>query len=148
MADPLSVAGLAAGLVSLGIQVCSGITKYIDALECRDRDLASVRQQKGSLLKLLHVIETSLVQLERDHHAATSAVSDCLDSCKKDLKALDEWVAALTDGGQPTTGKRSKIRDQRRKLLYPFSRPKLAELDERLRNGNATLQVALQVLGL
>jgi hypothetical protein len=149
MADPLSVAGLAAGLVSLGLQVCGGITKYMDALDCREQDIASVRQQNLSLQKTLHVVETSLAQLQPDHQTAAAAVSSCIDGCRNELEALVTLMADLAGSSQPTAvGRRDKLRNQGKKLLYPFSRPKLEQLETTLRNANATLQLALQALGL
>jgi chromosome segregation ATPase len=148
MADPLSVAGLTAGLVSLGLQVSGGITQYIDALDCREKDIASAKQQNDSLHKTLQTIEASLVQLRRDHHAATTAVQACLDSCQTELKDLQKLVAELAVPNQPVIDRRSKIRNRGKKLLYPFDRPKLQQLETRLRNANATLQLALQALGL
>ncbi|RYP45967.1 hypothetical protein DL768_007749 [Monosporascus sp. mg162] len=127
MADPLSVAGLAIGVVSLGLQVTGGITDYIDALNCRDQDIAL---------------------LQRDHQAATAAVRECLDSCKKELQVLESLVAELVACDQSTTGRKNKIKNQGKKLLYPLNRPKLEQLGTRLRNVNATLQLALQTLGL
>jgi DNA anti-recombination protein RmuC len=148
MADPLSVAGLAAGVVSLGIQVCGGITKYLDALDCREQDILSAKQQNECLRKALQVVEASLARLQRDHSAAAAAVQDCLDSSKQELSALNDFVTQLAGSGQPSTGRRGRIKAEGRKLLYPFHRSKLEQLESRLRNANATLQVALQALGL
>lgn len=148
MADPLSVAGLATGLVSLGLQTYGGITKYIDALDCREQDIASIKQQNDSLRKTVQVVETSLAQLQCGHQRPTAAARDCLGSCKNELQALDDLLAQLTGFGQPTTGRRNKIKSRGKKLLYPFSRPKLEQLETRLRNTNLTLQLALQALGM
>ncbi|KAK4247357.1 hypothetical protein C7999DRAFT_41321 [Corynascus novoguineensis] len=148
MADPLSISGLAAGLVSLGLQVSGGITQYFDALECRDQDLSSARQLNDALQKTLRVIETHVAQLKSGHHAATAAVQTCLDSCKTDLQALQRLVAELAGPDQVVAGRVSKIKSRSQKLLYPFSRPKLQQLEAKLRNANATLQLAMQTLEL
>jgi hypothetical protein len=150
MADPLSVAGLAAGVVSLGLQVCAGITQYMDALDCREQDIASARQQTVSLQKTLHLVETCLPQLQHDHRAATETVYNCIESCRNELEALVRLMADLAASCNQsiTASRRDKIKNQGRKLLYPFSRPKLEQLETRLRNANATLQLALQALGL
>lgn len=148
MADPLSVAGLAISVISLGIQVSGGITTYIDGLNCRDQDIASVRQQNDSLVKIVQVVETSLSQLENDHQVATATTRECLQSCTKEIEALESLVSDLTACDQFTTGRRDKIKNKGKKLLYPFSRPKLEQLETRLHNANATLQLALQTLGL
>ncbi|KAI0436950.1 hypothetical protein F4803DRAFT_197268 [Xylaria telfairii] len=148
MADPLSVAGLATGVVSLGLQVAGGITDYIDALNCRSQDILLVKQQNESLQRTLQVVETSLSQFQRDHQVATVAARECLDLCKQELKALQSLVVDITACDQPTADRKSKIKNKGKRLLYPFSRPKLEQLETRLRNTNATLQLALQSLGL
>jgi hypothetical protein len=150
MADPLSVAGLAAGVISLGLQVCGGITSYVEAVECREQDIASARQQNHSLRQTLQVAQTCLVQLQDDgmHQAAAIAVRDCVHSSTQELKALNALVGELTGHGQPMTGRGNKIKAQGRRLLYPFNRPKLVLLETRLRNANAALQLTIQALGL
>lgn len=148
MADPLSVASLAAGVVSLGIQVSQGITAYIDALQCRDEDIASVRRRNESLRKTLRVVETSRSHLEGDHQVATAAIRAYLDSCNRELSALDNLVVHLTTCDDITTGLIDKVKNKSKRLLYPFSRPKLEQLEARLRNANMALQLALQILGL
>ena len=148
MSDPLSAAGLAVGVVSLGIQVSQALTTYIDALNCRERDIASIRQQNGSMQKSLAAIQTSLSQFQSNHQTATAAVHECLGSCKTELSALESLVSDLTTRGQFTTSRKDKFKSQGKKLLYPFSRPKVKELETRICNANATLQLALQTLGL
>jgi hypothetical protein len=148
MADPLSVAGLAVGVVSLGLQVAGGITDYVDALNCRDQDIVSVRQQNDSFRKTLQAVKTSLSQFKSDHQDATVTVHECLDLFKRELQALEGLVVNLTSCDQSTNGRRNKIRNKGKKLLYPFSRPKLKQLETRLRHANAALQLALQTLGL
>ncbi|KAK8149225.1 hypothetical protein G3M48_007755 [Beauveria asiatica] len=150
MADPLSVAGLAFAVVSLGLQVTAGITDYFDALSSRDQDIASARQQNDTLRKTLRVIESSSsrLRLQNDHRPATAALRECLDSCKKELQALEMTVAELVSCDQATTCRKDKIRNQGKKLLYPFNRPKLEQIATNLHNINSNLQLALQTLGL
>lgn len=148
MSDPLSIAASAAGLVSLGLQVCGGITRYLDALDCREQDISSSRQRNESLQKLLPVIEFSLNQLRSDHHAVTAAAQDCLDACKTDFKDLENLLVDLTSSGRANSGKTSKIASHGKKLLYPFKRSKLQELNGKLSRTTQSLQLALQALGL
>ncbi|KXX81100.1 hypothetical protein MMYC01_204118 [Madurella mycetomatis] len=149
MSDPLSVIGLAAGLVSLGIQVSSGITKYLDALDCRGQDIASVRQQNKALEKSLAFISATLAQpSNQPEHDGSAVLRECLESCNMELKALNSLVADLADSGESTAGMRGRIKNQRKKLLYPFNRPKLEQLDRRLCRANQTLQLPLQTLSV
>ncbi|CAH0017327.1 unnamed protein product [Clonostachys rhizophaga] len=150
MANPLSVAGSAVAVVSLGLRVTGGITEYIDALHSRDQYITSVRQKNDTLRKTLQVVEASLsrLQLQGDHQAAAQVVRECLDTSMKELKALEDLITELTIGDPSLPRRQSKIKTQGRKLMYPFSRPKLEQLGTRLGHINAALQLALQTLGL
>ncbi|KAL2140703.1 hypothetical protein VTI28DRAFT_3488 [Corynascus sepedonium] len=146
MADGLSVAASAAGLVSLGLQISGGIMKYFDALDCRDQNLSSARQQTRALQDTLQVIEESITQLRDNHAAATASVQRYVKFCKDDLKALQNLVAELSGGYQAATTSGIKIKNRGKKLLYSFNHSKLRQLETKLRNTNTTLQSALQAL--
>lgn len=149
MADPLSVAGLALAVVSLGLQVTGGITDYFDSLKSRDQDIASIIQQNEMLKKTLQVIEPSISRFQNDHRTATEALRQFLDSSNDELKVLEGMVATLTTDDQgSSTGRRTKARNKGKKLLYPFHRPKLEQMATKLHHINATLQLGLQSLGL
>lgn len=150
MANPLSVAGSAVAVVSLGLRVTGGITEYIDALHSRDQYIAAVRQKNDTLRKTLQVVEASLsrLQLQGDHQAAAQVVRECLDTSIKELKALEDLITELTIGDPSLPRRESKLKTQGKKLMYPFSRPKLEQLGTRLGHINAALQLALQTLGL
>ncbi len=89
MADPFSLAGLALGVASLGLQVCGGITTYLDAVQCRKKDISSVRQHNDVLNNTLQAIETSLSRLQPNYQLSTTAILGCLESCKNELNALE-----------------------------------------------------------
>ncbi|KAK4147438.1 uncharacterized protein C8A04DRAFT_34148 [Dichotomopilus funicola] len=151
MTDPLSVAGLVAGLLSLGLQVSGGITQYIDALECREAEIASAKRQNDTLQTLLQVVNSSLIPLQREQPTVTLTVQHCVDVCNDELKKLGELVVKLAPQPPSPSGvdsQRSKWKAHGDKLRYPFSRPKLQQLEDRLRNANASLQLALQTLEL
>lgn len=148
MADPLSVAGLALAVVSLGLQVTGGITDYFDSLKSRDQDIASIIQQNDTLKKTLQVIESSISRFQNDHRTATEALRQFLDSSNDELKFLEGMVATLTTNDQGTIDRRTKARNKGKKLLYPFHRPKLEQMATKIHHINATLQLGLQSLGL
>ncbi|RKL36650.1 hypothetical protein BFJ72_g8199 [Fusarium proliferatum] len=148
MADPLSVAGLALAVVSLGLQVTGGITDYFDSLKSRDQDIASIIQQNDTLKKTLQVIESSISRFQNDHRTAAEALRQFLDSSNDELKVLEGMVATLTTNDQGATDRRTKARNKGKKLLYPFHRPKLEQMATKLHHINATLQLGLQSLGL
>jgi hypothetical protein len=151
MADPISLVGLTAGLVSLGLQASGGIVKYLDTLECREEDIASVRQQNASLAQILLVVEEAISQIQPKHQASTAAVHASLDICKRQLNALNALVVKLAgpDQSTPRTGTPvARVKRHGTKLFYPFRRQKIEQLAARLCEANTALQLALQALSM
>ncbi|TGZ80770.1 hypothetical protein EX30DRAFT_341387 [Ascodesmis nigricans] len=60
MADPLSVAGTAVGIVSLGITVLQGLTTYYSDVKDQDNDIVSVNTQLRRLLEIFTDIESRI----------------------------------------------------------------------------------------
>lgn len=147
MADPLSLAGLAIGVASLGLQVCGGITTYLDAVQCREQEIASVRQQNEVLNSALQAVESSLSRLEPSYQISTAAVLGCLDSCKTELNALETITTNLTNTDRAKGSLTGRIKDKSKALKYPFKRQNVQQLENRLRQASSVLQLALQALG-
>lgn len=147
MADPLSGAGLVAGVLSLGLQAYQGISTYLDAVQCRAVDLASVRRKNEALCNILKAIEDSLPRLKSRHQLSTSALTECLKSCKATMDALEKTVIGILECG--TTGPQwlRKMKKQAKKLSYALDRPKLQELETRLDQTISELHLALQSIG-
>ncbi|KAK8044797.1 hypothetical protein PG993_004821 [Apiospora rasikravindrae] len=148
MADPLSVAGLAAGLVSLSLHLTSGITNYLDAVKCRAEELASARGHNESLRQTIVVLQSTLRKTQPLHPASTQIVVDALKPCETELKSLEDLVARLAGCGTGTNTWKSKLLDKSRKLRYALDRSKIQQLSSRLSQANTSLSVALQVLGV
>jgi len=168
MAEAAGIAGTAAGIVSLGIQLYSGISSYLEAIKGRKEDLAAVSRHLQSLRAAVRVLETAIPRLLTQHQAASDAVQHCLQNCNHQMKALEALFATLVDSPslQSTSEPRgeasqttstpsgpsarvvAKLRDGKKKLSYPFERPKLEILEGRVRDVNATLKTAMLSLGL
>ncbi|KAK8054972.1 hypothetical protein PG993_000199 [Apiospora rasikravindrae] len=144
MADPLSVAGLAAGLVSLSLQVTSGITQYLDALKCRAEELESARKRNESLRNLIIALRTTVAKTQPQHQALSQLVTDSIKQCEAEIQSLEDCVAELAGCDRGTW--RSRLQLKSKKLRYAFDRSKLGQLDSRLSQANELLGMALQVL--
>ncbi|KAK8112464.1 hypothetical protein PG984_012990 [Apiospora sp. TS-2023a] len=147
MADPLSVAGLAAGVVSLGIQVTGGLLSYLDAIRSREEDLALAKQYVGSIQAAINHINSSPSRTQASQTASAS-IKASMDACKVQLKALEDLVNRLSSAPGSNATLRSKLRDSSKKLAYAFHRPDIKELEEKLSRADSTLQGAMQALGL
>lgn len=147
MADPLSVAGLAAGVVSLGLQVTGGLMSYLDAIRSREEDLALAKQYSGSIQAAINQIDSSPSCTQASQRASAS-IKASVDACKTQLKALEDLVNKLSSAPSSNATLRSKLRDNSKKLVYAFHRSNIKELEDSLSRANITLQGAMQALGL
>ncbi|KAK8018871.1 hypothetical protein PG991_008061 [Apiospora marii] len=146
MADPLSLAASVAGLVSLGLQVTSGITKYLDAVKCRDEELSEIRRQNGLLKDTLRIIEKTAAQLDQVPPDVAAATQRIIESHHDSLNKLETLVAQLTSSDVGTW--RARLKDKAGKLHYAFDRPKLQELCCQAAQTQSALQLALEGLSV
>lgn len=148
MADGLSIAASVAGLVSLGIQVCSGITTYLDGLKCRAEELEYARQYEKSLKASIQANENVSPQLLVHHQNSSVAVTACIQLCNDKLEALDRLVVELCDEKKSNSSLRDRAKASKKRLTYAFDRPKLSQLQTKVDQAIQSLQLALQILGL
>lgn len=144
MAEPLSLAASVAGLVSLGIQVTTGIGKYLDALESRDEELKLAKQQNEALRNTITIIEKAAGKLDQVLPDASAAAKETIKLCKESIDNLETFAAKL-EGSDVGTW-RSKLKTG--KFHYFFDRPKVLQLSTRLSQTESTLQLAAEGLGL
>ncbi|KAK7934584.1 hypothetical protein PG985_000079 [Apiospora marii] len=147
MADPLSVAGLAAGVVSLGIQVTGGLVSYLDAIRSREEDLRLAKQYVGSIQAAINHIDSS-PSCTQASQMASASIKFSVDACKAQLKGLEALVNKLSSTPGSSATLRSKLRDTSKKLAYAYRRQDVKELEERLSRANSSLQGAMQAIGL
>lgn len=146
MSDPLSITASVAGLVSLGIQVIGGVTKYLDAVRDYNNDVASVKSQVVRTQDLLTLVVKVAAKAE-PNHSTTAAFLKNSASIQPELQALDKLVRKLdtTKLPQPSHDVLGKVYVQAKKLAYPFHRPTMDRLQSQLARVNSMLQAALQV---
>ncbi|KAK8083886.1 hypothetical protein PG996_002667 [Apiospora saccharicola] len=145
-AESVGLAASIAGLVSLGLQITGGIANYLDALESREEELASVRRQNDALAAALDTIKAATSHNSVHGQQHDSAIEKNIQCCKAELQAVEELLAALADCN--TTTWRQRLKNERRKLTYSFNRPKVQRIVQRLQNANGILQLTLCGLGL
>jgi hypothetical protein len=148
MADPLSIAGLAAGVISLRLQVAGGLSDYLDAVKGRTEELNSAKQQTNNMKNLLLTIQNLLPQVESSWPKSANMIELQVKSCNIELSALHALLSKLSQPGLSDSSIRLKIAEQKKKLTYPFNRSDIKRVEERLAKVNSALQTALQVTGL
>ncbi|KAI2602715.1 hypothetical protein GGR54DRAFT_653579 [Hypoxylon sp. NC1633] len=144
--ESLGLAASVAGLVSLGLQITSGIVKYIDAFEGRQEELAFLKQHNDALSATLSAIDASPSSFHGIRPEYISAVTQNVQSCKEELGAAEELRVDLADRDRSTGSMR--LENTKRKLTYAFHRSKIQQLAQRLQQANDVLQLTLTGLGL
>ncbi|KAK6858021.1 hypothetical protein PG995_005720 [Apiospora arundinis] len=154
MADPLSVAGLAAGVVSLGLQVASGIASYLDAIKGRQEEVASVKRELDSITSTLQRLDSICSQPQAQHPASTR-LRQSIEACRIELDNFGN-IPACIQSPNPRQGPSNsaqnvdarlfkKLRETQENLAYPLRHaPKVQKLASRLRNLRQSLQTSLQ----
>ncbi|KAK8140111.1 hypothetical protein PG984_000177 [Apiospora sp. TS-2023a] len=145
-AESVGLAASIAGLVSLGLQITGGIATYLDALESRRDELASVKRQNEALAAALDTIKAATPHNSFQGHQHDAAIENNTQSCKAELQAVEELLATLADCD--TTTWRQRLKNKKKKLTYAFNRPKVQQIVQRLHSANSILQLTLAGLGL
>lgn len=150
MSDPLSTWASVAGLIGLGHKTCNAAMTYLDAIKSRSQEIERAEKEVQTIRHLLSTIENSTDKISSCHESSKSAVTACMATCHREIVALEALVSELQ--GPTAVGQESRlwnnIRDQGKKLAYPFHRSKLDRLQTQLDKVVRTLQVALQVAGM
>lgn len=151
MGDPLSVAGGAAGVVSLGLTVCQGLLAYyrpfksfqeeIDNVTCRIETLDGILKTLQSIL-LVNAPVLAASSTDEPVHTAV----DSIQRCKRGVQALEKMLEKCTKTTSPAN--RFTAKPQSSRILYPFRRETLMTLIETISWLHTSLNTALQALGM
>ena len=96
MTDPLSITASAAGLVSLGLTVCSGLLNYYSAWKDQPSDVSTMCQSLEALGKTLKVLDQK-VRLPLLDRETVDRVTDIIVSCAASIYALKSKLEKISD---------------------------------------------------
>ena len=138
----LAAASSAAGLISLGLEVCSGLVRYCSAWTSYDKDhQAALRRLKG-LCHVLKVLDQVLGSSDLVGRPSFQIVHDNILGCASGINDLKELAKKLWIADDTTT---SEIRKQVKRARYPMRKGELSSLDSTLNDLQSNLGLALQV---
>ncbi|KAK2054671.1 hypothetical protein LY76DRAFT_522066 [Colletotrichum caudatum] len=149
MAEPVGITGTAAGLVLLGLQLHGEISKYLNAVKGRQKDLDRARRHHQALQMCMDALAAATSSSRGNNAQIDAALNTCILSCESELSALRALVDRLQGPSTPAGGALSaKLREKGRQYAFPFHRESIIELEKTLESTNEVLQTALQTLGL
>ncbi|WXC67542.1 hypothetical protein SNK03_013347 [Fusarium graminearum] len=145
MSDPLSVAGTAVGIASLGIQVCQGLIKYLQAVNDRNEEIKDAVRDVKQVLSLLDNLNNTLPNVRFGN--GTTSIQTCIDNCNKKLAELQRFLNGLckTESGNRIT---KRAINATRTISYPFQREKLIEMRQSLRSILNDLNLIISIISL
>lgn len=146
--DPVGIVGTAVGVVSLGLQLYAGVSKFLNDVKARNGDIGSAARHAEGLKNALEEIKASAARVPNSRLAASPAVLTVISSCDSELKALEKLLDDLRDSRVPPTDLKGKLKETKKKLSYPYRRDGLLLLEQRLQKVNGVLQTALITLCL
>ncbi|RMJ08806.1 hypothetical protein CDV36_011602 [Fusarium kuroshium] len=141
MGDPLSIASGVAGIVSLGLTVCSGLQTYFSALKDRGEDIQQAHQLLTLLSEYIDLIRPIESMYGNRHGQATNLIALALRLCQGELQVLKETIDKLECG--KGTWEKSKL-----VVTYPFNQKKLTQVQDQLFKTTGALGTVFHVLVL
>ena len=142
--DPFSTA---VGVISLGIQLSNSLMEYIDGLRCAKLELAATMRQMDSLQLTLDVLTSGLRKIGPVNEAPETNIGRCIASLETDMSSLIDYLTKLKHE-EPGDRLRRRWKEQKKRLSYPFNRPALLKLENRLSRTNVVLLMMVQGMDL
>lgn len=140
--------GTVVGVVSLGLQVCSGITKYLDGIKGHKDEIASASRLCQSLQGTVDQIQAMRNNIATASRGHDIAIEQAMMSANAELAVLRTFVDEVRVNEDPSKSIAEWIKDRTNRVTYPFRRGHLDRLESQLSEANKALQSALQVAQL
>ena len=137
-----AAASSAAGLISLGLEVCTGLINYCSAWKSYDKDHQAALTRLKGLCNVLEVLHQVLRSSDLVNRPSFQIVQDNILGCASAINNLEELAKKLWIADDTTT---SDIRKQIKRARYPMRKGELSSLDSTLNDLQSNLGLALQV---
>lgn len=141
------VAGIAVGVVSLGLQVCHGITSYYQPCKNQDHIIADFLGDVDNLNKSLEVVRSGLFKIDQSQFGLIQQAEGNIAACDAATKRLDALLAKCRQTTVPLNIK-ERAQMLARKAAFPFRLSTVKELRDTLKALQANAALAIQALQL
>ncbi|KGO45164.1 hypothetical protein PEX1_000030 [Penicillium expansum] len=141
MSDPLSIAGTAVGIISLGLQVCGEIVSFCQAWRGFNEDIQNISEKADAARMPLRTLR----ELIEDFHTTDPAIARDLENKARSIEQVIKRLKTATDRYATGTSNTESFRLQLKKAAYPFKKEALREIASDLESVQAMLQTALQM---
>ncbi|KAL8840045.1 MAG: hypothetical protein Q9176_004067 [Flavoplaca citrina] len=143
----VAAAASAAGLASLGIQCCKGLTTYYNSYKAYDEQIGAVHEQIQVLTALFEMLERVLSQNAANPSQASSLqkVDEILNMCQGRLQVLQAFLETCRSVALPNSTA-VLLQKIKARALFPFKKKTLLTLRENVQSLRDDIQFALSVL--
>ena len=147
MGDPFSIAGSAVSVISLGIQVCSGLLPYYEAFKSYDSYGIRVYGKLDGLKTTLVTLQESLERLAPTSASAVENTRRKILSCQTGFQVIEQtWKDCQRSSS--SDGIRQKVQNVRRRIAFPFKKSTLQDLDALMTDLQLNLDTAILTLAM
>ena len=148
MADPLSIAGSVAGLISLGIQVTQSLVEFYSSYKHQDSEIAGIIERLESLLSVLQILDEALSnrKFQADEQSLIGNIETSIKNCEEFIQELREECQKFVK--TTSGGIKAVFRVAGRRATYPFRQSTLQKLDEDIGELRSNLSIAIDALQL
>jgi len=129
MAGAVGVSGSVVGIISLGIQVCQGLLQYYGSWSGQRQRISKIVSSiegLASTFKLLRdIVANEVFSMNKTENVVTRIVD-----CESGIKGLREELEKVrgVNPVESTSGFRNKLRENSKRLLYPFRESTLLKM--------------------
>ncbi|KAL9627275.1 MAG: hypothetical protein Q9204_006685 [Flavoplaca sp. TL-2023a] len=143
----VAAAASAAGLASLGIQCCKGLTTYYNSYKAYDEQIGAIHEQIQVLTALFEMLERVLSGNAANPSQASSLqkVDWILNMCQGRLQALQAFLETCRSVVLPNSTA-VLLQKIKARALFPFKEKTLLTLRENVQSLRDDIQFALSVL--
>ena len=148
MSDPVSVAGTAAGLISLGIQVTQSLVQYYTSYKSQYSTVADMIERLECLSEIFQSLEKTLLdrQVQTEEQSFIKSIYVSIHHCDELIYELQEECQKFHKTS--SDGFAAKIKVAGRRVTYPFRESTLQKLNENIGEIRDNLSSALDILQL
>ena len=147
MADPLSISGGVAGLISLGIQVTRSLVEFYTSYKHQDSEIASMTERLENFSSVLQNLDKTLSnrKFQADEQDLIGSIETSIRNCDELIQELQEECQKFV---KATEGIKAVFRVAGRRAIYPFRQSTLQKLDEDIGDLYANLASVIDILQL
>ena len=148
MADPLSIVGSVAGVVSLGIQVTQSLVDFYYSYRHRNSELTGITERLEGLAEAFQSLRKALSSrtFQADERSLVKSIETSITTCNELVHELQDEYQKLSNPS--STGLTAAIKVAGRRVAYPFRQSTLQKIDEDIGEIRANVSYALNILQL